>query len=70
MNARSFIWAGVILAALGGSARSQDQAVRIDVNWDKVIRISNTTPTLQVVVNPPLRRDGAAGLQSNLTFIA
>src|SRR5438067_13885197 len=59
MNARSFIWAGVILAVLGGRARSQDQAVRIDVNWDKVIRISNTTPTLQVVVNPPLRRGTA-----------
>ncbi len=30
------------------------QTVRID--WNKVRRISNTTPTLQVVVNPPLRR--------------
>jgi hypothetical protein len=26
------------------------------VDWDKVVRVSNTTPTLQVVVNPPLRR--------------
>lgn len=29
-------------------------AVKID--WNNVIRISKTTPTLQVVVNPPLRR--------------
>ena len=26
------------------------------VRWDKVTRVSKTTPTLQVVVNPPLRR--------------
>jgi hypothetical protein len=26
------------------------------VHWDKVIKLSKTTPTLQVVVNPPLRR--------------
>jgi len=26
------------------------------VHWDKVVRVSQTTPTLQVVVNPPLRR--------------
>ncbi len=28
----------------------------ITVNWDKVVTVSKTTPTLQVVVNPPLRR--------------
>jgi hypothetical protein len=28
----------------------------IKVNWDKVTTVSNSTPTLQVVVNPPLRR--------------
>ena len=26
------------------------------MHWDKVIRTSQTTPTLQVVVNPPLQR--------------
>src|SRR5579884_1802414 len=30
--------------------------VDIHVNWDHVVRVSNSTPTLQVVVNPPLRR--------------
>ncbi len=34
-------------------------AQKIDVQWDKVERISKTTPTLQVVVNPPLRRGSA-----------
>jgi hypothetical protein len=28
---------------------------KIEVNWDKLALISNTSPTLQVVVNPPLR---------------
>jgi hypothetical protein len=25
----------------------------IQINWDKVVMVSKTTPTLQVVVNPP-----------------
>ncbi len=37
-------------------AAAQDQTVKVDVHWDKVVRVSQTTPTLQVVVNPPLRR--------------
>jgi hypothetical protein len=28
----------------------------VTVSWEKVVRVSKTTPTLQVVVNPPLRR--------------
>jgi hypothetical protein len=35
---------------------AQNQPLKVTVNWDKVIRISQTTPTLQVVVNPPLQR--------------
>ncbi|MGA3259119.1 MAG: glycosyl hydrolase family 39 [Bryobacteraceae bacterium] len=31
-------------------------AQQVDVQWDKVERVSKTTATLQVVVNPPLRR--------------
>ena len=30
--------------------------VSVTVKWDQVITVSKTTPTLQVVVNPPLRR--------------
>ena len=34
-------------------------AQEIKILWDKVERVSNTTATLQVVVNPPLRRGSA-----------
>jgi Glycosyl hydrolases family 39 len=37
-------------------ATAQEQTLKIDVHWDKIVRVSQTTPTLQVVVNPPLRR--------------
>ncbi len=30
-------------------------AQKVEVHWDKVTRVSSTVPTLQVVVNPPLR---------------
>lgn len=43
--------------ALLAAAPLTAQAVRID--WNKVRRVSPTTPTLQVVVNPPLRRGSA-----------
>ena len=29
---------------------------QVTVHWKQVVRVSKTTPTLQVVVNPPLRR--------------
>lgn len=32
------------------------EQVKASVNWEKVVTLSKTTPTLQVVVNPPLRR--------------
>ena len=38
------------------SAFAQEQAAKLTIHWDKVERVSKTTPTLQVVVNPPLRR--------------
>src|SRR5438270_1869602 len=34
----------------------QDQPTRLIVHWDKVIGTTKTTPTIQVVVNPPLQR--------------
>jgi hypothetical protein len=48
----------VTLFAFGFSnpAVAADQPAKVTVNWAKVLRVSNTTPTLQVVVNPPLRR--------------
>jgi hypothetical protein len=40
-------------------AQVNEGPVKLQVNWDKVERVSQTTPTLQVVVNPPLRRGSA-----------
>jgi hypothetical protein len=44
----------LMLAA--GLSLAQDAPVQIAVHWDKIVQESRTTPTLQVVVNPPLRR--------------
>src|SRR5947208_2741024 len=37
-------------------AFAQEQPIRVTPHWDKVIHTSQTTSTLQVVVNPPLQR--------------
>lgn len=37
------------------AAAPQDEPLKVDVDWNTVLRISKTTATLQVVVNPPLR---------------
>jgi Glycosyl hydrolases family 39 len=49
----------IVLLAASGRLAAQDQPIKVQVHWDKVIRVSQTTPTLQVVVNPPLRRGTA-----------
>lgn len=51
-------WSILALVTLSAPRRAeaQDTPLRFNVRWDKVTRISKTTPTLQVVVNPPLRR--------------
>ncbi len=38
---------------------ADDQAANLKIDWSKVTRESKTIPTLQVVVNPPLRRASA-----------
>src|SRR2546430_11412197 len=55
---RLLIVPSFMLAAVGRSP-AQDAPVQIAVHWDKIVQESNTTPTLQVVVNPPLRRGTA-----------
>jgi Glycosyl hydrolases family 39 len=52
----SLLNAALLLLSL---APAVDAQVKIDVNWNRVERASRTTPTLQVVVNPPLRRGTA-----------
>jgi len=48
--------ATAVVIAASWLCRAQDQPLKVTVHWDKVLRTSQTTPTLQVVVNPPLQR--------------
>jgi hypothetical protein len=50
-----------ILGAISCTKRAETpqasvEKVNTKINWDKVVCVSKATPTLQVVVNPPLRR--------------
>ncbi len=53
-------WLGVAILFFGLTSsvnlQAQDQPVKLKINWGKTLSVSQTTPTLQVVVNPPLRR--------------
>jgi len=44
------------VALMSAMVTSAQEPIKLAVRWDKVIRISQTIPTLQVVVNPPLQR--------------
>jgi hypothetical protein len=46
----------VVVMVVSWPGRAQDQPLKVTVHWDRVKRTSQTTPTLQVVVNPPLQR--------------
>jgi len=46
----------LVVAMLASSSTAQEPSIKFTVDWSKVIRISQTIPTLQVVVNPPLQR--------------
>src|SRR5256886_2810574 len=45
-----------LMLAAAGRSPAQDASVQITVHWEKMVQESRTSPTLQVVVNPPLRR--------------
>src|SRR5438046_3437912 len=45
-----------LMLAVAGRSLAQDASAQTAVHWDKIVQESRTTPTLQVVVNPPLRR--------------
>jgi hypothetical protein len=49
---RLLVLSALVLAA---SELYAQQAPKLTIHWDKVTVVSNSTPTLQVVVNPPLR---------------
>ena len=44
------------IICLGITSTAQSTPAKVTIHWDKPIRTLQTTPTLQVVVNPPLRR--------------
>jgi hypothetical protein len=49
--------ASAVLCGLASRGAAQPpRPVRVSVEWEAVERVSQTTATLQVVVNPPLRR--------------
>lgn len=59
MHLNRFVWRTVgwlALLTLSGPAAAQDAPLQFTVHWDKVTSVSKTAATLQVVVNPPLRR--------------
>jgi len=49
----------LLLACIAQPSPAAPPTGKVTVSWDKVTRVSQTTPTLQVVVNPPLRRGTA-----------
>jgi len=51
----------VLPVVLVGSVAQAQQAAQVTVHWDKTTVVSQTAPTLQVVVNPPLRPGEALG---------
>ena len=54
----AIVSASLFLLCATTLANAQNGPV-LDIQWDSVSRVSNTTATLQVVVNPPLRRGTA-----------
>jgi len=51
-----FVFTAGLLCACVAGAQEPAKADEIKVNWAKTIRVSKSTPTLQVVVNPQLLR--------------
>src|SRR5579863_4464685 len=45
----------VLLVAVSCLPAFAQQPTRLSIDWSKTLRVSVTTPTLQVVVNPKLR---------------
>ncbi len=53
---RTCLAALLVLCASVLCAYAQNKPIQVKVNWDEVVRVSRSYPSLQVVVNPPLRR--------------
>ena len=65
-NESVFLRLMVAAAVLFGAAAAllAQQALQMTVHWDKITAASKSTPTLQVVVNPPLRPGQAMSIAS------
>jgi len=55
-ESRRFVWAFLPVLLLWSSLVIAAEPAAVKVDWARVDRVSRTTATLQVVVNPPLRR--------------
>ena len=56
---RTWLAALIVVCAFALPLQAQDKPVQVKVNWDELVRVSRSYPSLQVVVNPPLRRGSA-----------
>ena len=52
----SFLLLACVCVLYAAKTDGQEQTTNLTVHWDKTVRVSQTSATLQVVVNPPLRR--------------
>ncbi len=59
----SLLIAGLVCAGMSAALCAQ-QASEVTIHWDKTTVVSKSTPTLQVVVNPPLRPGQPLGVAS------
>ncbi len=59
MTPNTLFWKLSVTAALTVVPGTSAFAQKVEISWDKIQRVSRTTPTLQVVVNPPLRKGTA-----------
>ena len=65
MSKSPFLTFMVGLACIGSTTASHcEKPLGITIQWDKTTVVSRSTPTLQVVVNPPLRPGQALGAAS------
>lgn len=59
MNILRIVQIVIVYVTLAAAALSHDKPVQPTIHWNNVVSTSKTTATLQVVVNPPLRRGTA-----------
>ncbi len=58
------LFVAVVISLGAAAALPAQQALQMTVHWDRITVVSKSTPTLQVVVNPPLRPGQALGTAS------